>query len=189
MNRRALLKSFAAMIALLPLPRVRLFAQATVFEVEHAPALKEIAATVLPESLGRTGTDEVAELFGRWLTDYRAGVTMDHGYGATRVQRTPALPFDLYAKQLGDLDRAAANRGAASFAALPLAARRAVVADALRAAAIETMPQRPNGQHIVSDFMTFYFRSNDANDLCYRAKVQRHACRGLDGALRPPSPL
>jgi hypothetical protein len=189
MNRRALLKSFAAMMALLPLRRARLFAQATAFEVERGPALKAIAATVLPESLGRSGTDAVAELFGRWLTDYRSGVTMDHGYGATRVQRTPALPFDLYARQIGDLERTAADRGATGFAALPLAARRAVIADALRAAMIDAMPQRPNGQHIVSDLMTFYFRSNDANDLCYRAKVQRHACRGLGDALRPPPPL
>jgi hypothetical protein len=189
MNRRAVLKSFGALLALLPLRRARLFAQAVAFEVERAPMLKAIAATVLPESLGRSGSDAVAESFGRWLTDYRAGVTMDHGYGATRVQQTPPLPFDLYARQIAELDSAATERGASGFAALSLSARRAVVTDALRAAKIDAMPQRPNGQHIASDLMTFYFRSSDANDLCYRAKVQRHACRGLRDALSPPPPL
>lgn len=189
MNRRALLKSFAAVLALLPFRRARLLAQATAFEIERAPMLKEIAAAVLPESLGRNGTDALAGLFGRWLTEYRAGVTMDHGYGATRVQRTPALPFDLYARQMTELDRAAMDRGAVSFAALSLASRRAVIADALRASNLDAIPQRPNGQHIVTDLMTFYFRSSDANDLCYRAKVQRHACRGLRDALSPPPPL
>jgi len=189
MNRRALIKSFAAAIAWLPLRRARLFAQATAIEIEHAPMLKAIAASVLPESIGRSGTDAAAEQFARWLTEYRSGVTMDHGYGATRVQRTPPLPFDLYVRQIADLERSAARQGASEFAALPLAARRSLIADALRAANVDTMPQRPNGQHVVSDLMTFYFRSNDANDLCYRAKVQRHACRGLRDALSPPPRL
>ena len=151
--------------------------------------LKTIAASVLPESLGRNGTDAAAEQFGRWLTEYRAGVTMDHGYGATRVQRTPPLPFDLYRRQIDDLERAAISRGASDFAALPVATRRELIAGALRTAKVDTIPQRPNGQHVVSDLLTFYFRSNDANDLCYRAKVQRHACRGLGDALAPPRPL
>jgi hypothetical protein len=189
MNRRALLKSLTAVLALLPFRSARLLAQATAFEIERAPMLKEIAAAVLPETLGRDGTDGVAQLFGRWLIEYRAGVTMDHGYGATRVQRTPALPFDLYVRQMAELERASADRHATGFAALPLASRRAVIADALRTINLETMPQRPNGQHIVTDLMTFYFRSSDANDLCYRAKVQRHACRGLRDALSPPPPL
>jgi hypothetical protein len=189
LNRRAVLKSMAVVLALLPFRSARLLAQAAAFEIEHAPMLKEIAAAVLPESLGRTGTDALAGLFGRWLTEYRAGATMDHGYGATRVQQTPPLPFDRYARQMTELDRAAVDRGAVSFAALPLALRRSVITDALRAANLDTMPQRPNGQHIVTDLMTFYFRSNDANDLCHRAKVQRHACRGLRDALNPPPPL
>jgi hypothetical protein len=189
MNRRALLKSLTALLALVPFRSARLLAQATAFEIERAPMLKEIAAAVLPETLGRAGTDAVAALFGQWLIDYRAGVAMDHGYGATRVQRTPPLPFAVYARQMAALDRAAADRGAGGFAALSLASRRAVVVDALRTANLDTMPQRPNGQHIVMDLMTFYFRSSDANDLCYRAKVQRHACRGLRDALSPPPPL
>jgi hypothetical protein len=189
MNRRTALKAFAAAIGLLPLRRARLFAQATTFAIDHVAMLNTVAASVLPESLGRSGTDGVAEQFARWLTEYRAGVTMDHGYGATRVQRTPAIPFDLYDRQLAELERAAARRGASAFAALPLAARRELIGDALRAAKVDAMPQRPNGQHIVSDLMAFYFRGNDANDLCYRAKVQRHACRGLRDAHDPPRPL
>jgi hypothetical protein len=189
MNRRTALKAFAAAIGLLPLRRARLFAQATAFAADHGAMLNTIAESVLPESLGRSGTDAVARQFGQWLTEYRAGVVMDHGYGATRVQRTPAIPFDLYGRQIADFERAAAGRGASGFAALSLAGRREVIADALRAAGVDAMPQRPNGQHIVSDLMTFYFRGNDANDLCYRAKVQRHACRGLRDALDPPRPL
>jgi hypothetical protein len=189
MNRRTVLKSVASAAALVPLRRARLWAQATEFAIVRGPMLKTIAASVLPESLGRSGTDTAAEQFARWLTEYRAGETMDHGYGATRDQRTPPLPFDLYDRQIADLERAAASRVASDFAGLRLATRRELIADALRAAKVDTMPQRPNGQHVASDLMTFYFRSNAANDLCHRAKVQRHACRGLRDALSPPPPL
>jgi hypothetical protein len=48
---------------------VRLFAQATVFQIDRAPMLEVIAAAVLPESLGRRRTDEVATMFGCWLTE------------------------------------------------------------------------------------------------------------------------
>ena len=189
MNRRTLLKSCGTVAALLPLRRARLFAQASAFEIERAPMLEAIAAAVLPESLGRRGTDEVATTFGRWLTDYRAGVTMDHGYGMTRIQRTVPLPFDRYARQIDELERAAVVRGAGAFASLSVAGRRAIIADALRTANLDAMPQRPNGQHIVSDLMTFYFRSSEANDLCHRARVQRYACRGLGDAPSQPPPL
>jgi hypothetical protein len=37
--------------------------------------------------------------------------------------------------------------------------------------------------------MAFYFRSSDANDLCYRAQIGRDQCRGLAGSDRPPAPL
>jgi hypothetical protein len=37
--------------------------------------------------------------------------------------------------------------------------------------------------------MSFYFNSADANDLCYRARIQRDTCRGLEGSENPPPPL
>jgi hypothetical protein len=37
--------------------------------------------------------------------------------------------------------------------------------------------------------MAFYFRSSDANDLCYRAAIGRDLCRGLDGSEQAPPPL
>ena len=63
---------------------------------------------------------------------------------------------------------------------------RAAVETALEAAKLTALPRTPDGKHVATDLMAFYFHSSEANDLCYRAKIGRDLCRGLDGSDREP---
>jgi hypothetical protein len=47
----------------------------------------------------------------------------------------------------------------------------------------------PDGTHIASDLMTFYFNSSEANDRAYDANVGRDKCRGLRNSAEQPSRL
>jgi hypothetical protein len=99
---------------------------------------------------------------------------MDHGYGFTRLRNKPPLALANYRRQLAEL-------GAEPSAE--------TVARSLDAAGVTDLPRTPDGRHVASDLMTFYFRSSDANDLCYRAAIGRDQCRGLAGSENPPKEL
>jgi hypothetical protein len=144
-----------------------------------ADEMRELAAVVLPASLGRAGADKIADQFIGWIRDYREGVNMASGYGHPRTQVVPPNPSKSYAAQLRDL----------GLAKLDPAARRAAVEKALEAAKIERIPPRPNGQHVAADLLAFYFGSSAGEDQLYGAAIRRDACRGLENSAQPPAPL
>jgi hypothetical protein len=174
MNRRTLLR-------LLPFPAVRAWAQTATFPAKYGPTLRDLAAVVLPSELGPEGIARVAAQFERWVRDYRPGADMDHGYGFTRVRSKPASPAPTYLAQLETLREPLANTD--------LAAKRKAVDAALDQANIKDLPRTPDGKHVISDLMSFYFHGSDANDLCYRSAIRRDSCRGLEGSDNPPPPL
>jgi hypothetical protein len=131
---------------------------------------------VLPIELGAEGRTRVVEQFLVWLREYRADADTDHGYGFTRLRRTAPSPIAKYPEQLAALERSDGDRV------------RAVEA-ALIAAKIERLPARPDGGHVATDLMAFYFNSDEANDLAYRAAIGRDTCRGLEGSQNRPAPL
>ena len=155
-------------------------------EVPDPAMLAAIAEVVLPSETDRKAA---VDRFTGWIRDYREAVDTDHGYGNTRLRKTGPPPARNYPAQIAALDSAARDGGARSFAAAPVAARRAIVETALAEAKIERLPGRPNGGHIASDLMAHYFASEDAANLCYRAKIDRDTCRGLPGSGKPPAPL
>lgn len=161
MRRRTLLRLLAF------IPGFRAWAQTADFPGPHGEALKAIARLVLPSEVDAAG---VATAFIRWAREYRPGAEMEHGYGFTRLRSKPPSPAPLYLKQL---------------AALQEPSRESIVA-ALEEAKITDLPRTPDGRHVIADLMTFYFRSSDANDLCYRAEIGRDRCRGLAGSEQPP---
>lgn len=169
MYRRTLFRWLAAIAPL------RAWAQSAGFPGDQGPALRKLAALVLPSELGAAGIERTASAFGQWVRDYRPNAEMDHGYGFTRLRSKPASPAAGYLEQLRALDLSG-----------DAAAQRAAVEAALQRANIAALPQTPDGRHIAADLMTFYFRSSAGNDLCYRAHIGRDECRGLPGSEKEP---
>lgn len=188
MRRRTLLQSLASTLPVLPLTRVRLAAQVRAFTPEAIAVLREVAATVLPASLGADRVSLIVDRFLAWGRDYEEGVALAHGYGDPALVKSGPSPVPDYVAQLAALDAAARARGG-RFGALPLETRRAVLSDALTQAKVGDLPGRPTGRHVVSDLMAFYFRSSEANDLAYRARIGRQVCRTLELTTRRPAPM
>jgi hypothetical protein len=150
------------------------WAQTATFPGAQAEALRALAHVVLPSEPGAARIDAAADAFARWVREYRAGAEMEHGYGFTRLRNKPPSPAPVYLRQL---------------AALGPQVTAESVATALDEAKITELPRTPDGRHVAADLMAFYFRSSDANDLCYRAAIGRDRCRGLAGSERPPEAL
>jgi hypothetical protein len=145
--------------------------------------LLAIGEVVLPSEADRKAA---VAAFISWIDHYKEGADTDHGYGNTRVRATGPSPATNYPAQIAALDTAARASGAAGFAVASIERRRAIVEAAIADAKIERLPARANGGHIATDLMGHYFNSSAANDLCYRAEINRDACRGLAGSDVPP---
>src|SRR5260370_15567532 len=107
MKRRTLLQWLGSIAAVLPLERIRLFAQPRELTPEAIATLHEIAPTVIPASLGGARIRATADKFVAWTHGYREDVPLAHGYGHPRLRRTPASPVPLYIAQIAALDSAA----------------------------------------------------------------------------------
>jgi hypothetical protein len=145
--------------------------RAQTFPGDRAEHLRALARVVLPSEIDAAKT---ADSFAAWVRGYREGAEMDHGYGFTRLRSKSALPVSSYLAQLAALGTHPTSES---------------VAAALDAAKITDLPRTPDGRHIAADLMAFYFRSSDANDLCYRAAIGRDQCRGLAGSENAPREL
>ena len=178
MRRRTLIQ---ALIAALPIRGLRLWAQTATFPGMHDLTLKELAATVLPESLGRAGTDAIAAQFIRWVREYRVGAEMQAGYGYPVVRFKPESPAARYLSQLDAL--------AAPMKLTDKTARREKIAAALTEARVANLPNAPDGKHVASDLMSLYFMSPEANDRAYNARIGKDQCRGLKTSGVIPAPL
>lgn len=182
MLRRTLVRLFGAggLGALLPAPRAA---------AAPVDPLLALATAVLPASLGGARIESVVAAFRNWLRGYRPGADQGHGYGHVRLASAPPTPAEGHAAQLAALDTAAKSLGSASFAALPATQQKTLIADALRAAKVDRLPERPDGRHVAADLLAFFFRSSEANDLAYRAEIGRESCRGLPGSEARPAAL
>jgi hypothetical protein len=169
MHRRTLFRLLAFIGPL------RAWAQAAGFPGDQGATLRDLAGVVLPSELGAQNLEKTVAAFERWVQQYRPGAEMDHGYGFTRLRSKAPSPAPAYLSQL----RALRLPGDA-------AAKRAAVEAALEEAKITALPRTPDGRHVAADLMAFYFRSSEANDLCYRAHIGRDECRGLAGSEREP---
>src|ERR1700682_6275794 len=92
MKRRTLLQWIGSIAAVLPLERIRLFAQPRELTPEAIAPRHEIAPTVIPASLGAARVRATADKFLTWTRGYREDVPLAHGYGHPRLRRTGAAP-------------------------------------------------------------------------------------------------
>jgi hypothetical protein len=182
MRRRTLVQSVLGFAAILPLPRVRAWALGQAFPGTQEDTLRRLAATVLPSSLGRAGTDNVAAEFADWVSGYRAGAEMSPGYGSPRVRYKGPSPAAVFQRQLQALATGA-------LASDDLVMRRQQLADELQRAGITDLTTVPRGEHVVADLMSFWFASPAAHDMAYRASIGKDRCRTLESSSQVPAPL
>jgi hypothetical protein len=189
MHRRTLLQSLASAFAVRPFVTWRGLAQSDDLTPANIATIRAIADVVLPSSLGPARHDAIVADFAGWFHNYREGADRGHSYGSSTVSSpTGPSPARRYPPQFDALDKAAADRGAASFAALAIEPRREIVEAALNTPQrVTRLPARPTGANLVADFMGFYFNSPDAFDLAYNAAIGRDTCRGLEGSDREPA--
>lgn len=167
---------------MLPIPRVRAWAIGAAFPGTQEDTLRRLAGTVLPSSLGRAGTDNVAAEFADWVSGYRAGAEMSPGYGSPRIRYKGASPAAVYQRQLQAL-------AAGALASDDLITRRQQLAMELERAGITDLSTVPRGEHVVADLMSFWFASPAAHDLAYQASIGKDRCRTLESSAQVPPPL
>jgi hypothetical protein len=182
MRRRSLIQSALALAGTLPFPGVRAWAQSVAFPGIREDTLNELAATVLPSSLGRAKTDAIAAQFTQWVREYRAGAAMSPGYGAPRLRYKGPSPAPQYQAQLAQL-------ASGALATTDMAVRRRQLAEYLKSGPVSELTPVPEGNQIVTDLMSFYFYSPAANDLAYEAAIGKDTCRTLRNSGSAPEPL
>jgi hypothetical protein len=196
MHRRTLLKILGGLFAWRPFGERGVLARAAqpsspAFSPAQATALTAIAETVLPSALTADDRRLAVRAFTAWFTNYKPGSDMGHGYGASTLrQPSGPSPIARYPAQFAALDAAAKDRGAASFVALAIPARREVIETFLNTPQpVNRLSAQPSGANLVADFMGVYFNSQNGWNLCYRAEINRDTCRTLDNSEQAPKAM
>lgn len=174
MDRRTVLQRLAGLLALTKYPALSAGSDIVVFPQEQSETLRSVAALVLPSQIGASGRERVVQRFESYVREYRAGADTEHGYGVTHVRPKPASPARAYVGQLR---------------ALPSHVTPESITQHLDRLATKDLPRIPEGKDVVVDLMSFYFRSSEANDLCYEALIGRDECHGLAGSDKIPASL
>ena len=125
--------------------------------------MHELAATVLPGSLGRAHTDKAADDFLKWIAEYKEGAFIASGYGHPRTQTVGPNPSRNYAAQLQALGAAFAKGD-----------KRAAVEAALA---------------VASDLLSHFYGSADGEDTLYGLAIKRDECRGLASSPARPAKI
>jgi hypothetical protein len=154
-----------------------------------APDLNALISTVLPSFWGQKWSDRKSAEFLKWLGSYRAVAETEHGYGVTKIAFTPASPEAGYVKDMQALKAQALEQHQKSFTAISPVQRRALVAAALTQAKVAKLPHAPDGAHLASDILAWFYSKSEASDLCYERSIQSFGCRGWSGAGSEPKPL
>jgi hypothetical protein len=131
--------------------------------------LDAVAEAVLPSVLGAAGLRGAVTQFVAWADGFEPVAQEMLGYGYAEVRYLPADPVPGWIAQLDALDRRAGKRGA-TFVALPVADRRAVIEHALA-------------------LLSHWASSSDGWDLALEHRVQRDRCRSLATTRDLPTPL
>jgi hypothetical protein len=187
MLRRTFFKSIGSNLALVLLPKWARAQSATSLETGGA-SLNDVALVVLPDSLGPKRISEITKEFQKWSLDYHAGADAGYGYGYPVPKVLGPDPSIHYPENLKELDSAALARGG-RFATLSSYDKRAIVQSELVRAGVKSIPGRPDGRHVATDLMSYFYNSSDGIDFCYNAAIRRSDCRGLASSGERPAAL
>ena len=150
---------------------------------------------VLPtESLGPDGVQWALAGFGKWVDGFEPVAELDHGYlSSDEIRYGPPDPRPLWLSQMEALDLEAKSRFSLPFAGLTTIRQetmlRAAVERSLPADHGSSLPRPEYATHVALAMMAWYFRSSEANDLCYSAQIGRHRCRGMRTVSNRPQSI
>ena len=152
--------------------------------------LEALAEAVLPEALGVDGRHAATAAFVAWIDGYQPVAEEMHGYGYADVRYLPADPAPAWRAQLDALDLLAQQTRRASFASLPLPARREIVTMALRRErGGDRLPAPLAATHVAIALLSHWASGPAAWNLALGADVSPGVCRPLGDALRKPLPI
>jgi hypothetical protein len=152
-------------------------------------ALAAVGEVVLPGELGEAGRAGAVDAFVAWIAGVRAVAERMHGYGYADVRYLPPDPAPGWRAQLEGLELLARRSRGASFAALPVAERRALIESALAGTPGDRLPAPLAAGHVALALLSHWASSPAAWDLAYGARITPATCRPLADAPRRPLPL
>jgi hypothetical protein len=157
----------------------------------HSAVLRALAQVVLPASeLGERDLDRVLRRFARWVDGIEPVAELDHPYLSTdEIAYGPPDPRPAWRAQLDALELLARRRHGAGFASLGREEQERLLRDQLPRELPRSMPHPTAAPHVAIGLLAWFYASDEANDLCYRARIGRHQCRGLPSAVERPAPL
>jgi hypothetical protein len=190
-SRRSFLTGVGTLISGLTTGSTPTVAKTTTSQgVAPANTLSALGEVVLPaRALGEEGLAVAVAGFIRWRDALSPGAELDHAYLSTdELQFAPGDKRSEWQAQLEQLEARSRQDTGRAFAELTLAERTRRVEAAIGEPP-ERMPHASEAQHVATAMAAWYFATPAANDLCYGARIGRHACRGLPTAPDEPAPF
>ena len=178
MNRRVFVSSVAASVPIVAASRRTL-------EPGEAAALLDEALTravghaLLPSELGTNSIDRVVGDFQQWLDQYEPAAELNHGYGTSEIDYTPADPTPRWQAQLETLDADARRRSGISFVALDADTQRDIIRQQIADDRIDRLPRAYRARHVAVALLAYFYSTPEATDLCYQAAISKNNCRPL----------
>lgn len=153
--------------------------------------LRAVADVALPTgALGPDGTETAIAGFRAWVDGFEPAAELDHPYLTGELRYGPPHPGPRWAAQLQAMDLESRRRSGAAFADRPAVERREIVAEAVGEGEAAGLPGSPaRADHVVVGLLAWFYGTSEANDLCYRARVGRHLCRGVTSLPDEPEAL
>lgn len=153
--------------------------------------LQAVGSVVLPSAeLGPEASREAVSRFESWSEGFEPVAELDHPYlWSDEILYGPADPRPQWAAQLEALDLEANRRHSKDFALLERGQQEEVLLRRLPDELPEPLPHPSEAAHVAIALAAWYFGSASANDLCYRAAIGRHECRGLPTVGERPRSL
>lgn len=188
-------RNFLGTLAILPAGAVvaaeetRAHVESLVIMLSDRELLTALAEAVLPGELGAQGWGRAAERFERWLSEFRPGAELNHGYGTEQLRYTARDPWPRWQQQLRALDEESTRRFGATFTNATPEQRRLLIEAALDESGAQRLTQAPEAEHVALGLLARYYASSEATDLCYNARIGTDNCRPLHDVRNAPGPL
>lgn len=153
--------------------------------------LRAVAEVALPTgALGTDATETAVLAFMVWVEEFEPAAELDHAYLTGELRYGPPHPAPRWAAQLEAMDLESQRRTGQSFAELSAGERRTIVEEAIRGEDSADLPgSAARADHVAVGLLAWFYGTWQANDLCYRAEVGRHLCRGIASLPQEPAPL